>query len=195
MDEMRQVPVGGTSRDFTAVLDLSPTAMRDAAGVRLASTSSAESKYIVDGMSMAGTRQVPEGYVPGEVRRLEKSMQYATPGPRRGERVEVHARAKLRSIRGVEGAQGEVLRQGLSAGMERLSMCFENAPRATYRVRRGVTLRVVFAANGKIHSLRIAGSGTGDPALQQCLRDRLTPLLAGTTSKQLTLELRVAMQF
>lgn len=29
------VPVGGTSRDFTAVIDLSPTASRDAAGVRL----------------------------------------------------------------------------------------------------------------------------------------------------------------
>jgi hypothetical protein len=49
MDEMRQVPVGGTSRDFTAVLDLSPTAQRDAAGVRLAGTSGAESKYVVDG--------------------------------------------------------------------------------------------------------------------------------------------------
>ena len=49
MDEMRQVPIGGTSRDFTAVLDLSPTASRDAAGVRLAGTSGAESKYVVDG--------------------------------------------------------------------------------------------------------------------------------------------------
>ena len=32
MDEMRQVLAGGTSRDFTAVLDLSPTASRDAGG-------------------------------------------------------------------------------------------------------------------------------------------------------------------
>jgi hypothetical protein len=49
LDEVRSVPVGGTSRDFTAVVDMSPTASRDAAGVRLAGTSGAESKYVVDG--------------------------------------------------------------------------------------------------------------------------------------------------
>ena len=49
MSEVKDIPVGGTSRDFTAVLDLSPTASKDAAGVRLAGTSGAESKYVVDG--------------------------------------------------------------------------------------------------------------------------------------------------
>ncbi len=49
MDEVRNVPVGGTSRDFTAVVELAPTATKDAAGIRLAGTTGAESKYIVDG--------------------------------------------------------------------------------------------------------------------------------------------------
>ncbi|MBL9102874.1 MAG: TonB-dependent receptor [Myxococcales bacterium] len=49
MDEIRSVPVGGTSRDFTAVVDLAPTASRDQAGIRLAGTTGAESKYVVDG--------------------------------------------------------------------------------------------------------------------------------------------------
>ena len=51
MEEARNIPVGGTSRDFTSVLDLSPTASKDAAGVRLAGTSGAESKYVVDGQN------------------------------------------------------------------------------------------------------------------------------------------------
>ncbi len=51
MDEVRNVPIGGTSRDFTAVVDMSPTASRDAAGVRLAGTTGAESKYVVDGQN------------------------------------------------------------------------------------------------------------------------------------------------
>ena len=191
MDEMRMVPVGGTSRDFTAVLDLSPTVSRDSAGIRLGGTSGAESRYVVDGMHKVG-----ETYVPEEIRRLAKSVHYPTPGPERGERVQIHARARLRSVRGAEGSQGEPLRRGLAGGMQQLAVCFEEAPRATYRVRRQVTLRVVFAANGKIHSLRIDGAGTADPTLHQCVKDRLDPLLVGGARKQpLTLELGVAMQF
>ena len=196
MDEMRMVPVGGTSRDFTAVLGLSPTASRDAAGVRLAGTSGAESTTVrlpVGGTSRDFAAVIDQP--PTEVQRLARAIEYASPGPRGGSGVEVHARARLRALRGVEGAEGEALRRGLSAGMDRLAMCFEAAPRASYRVRRNVTLRVTFAANGKIYSLRIEGAGTGDPGLQQCLRERIAPPLARAAGKQLTLELRVAMQF
>ena len=50
MEEAKQLPVGSnTSRDFTAVVDLAPTASRDAAGISLAGTSGAESKYTVEG--------------------------------------------------------------------------------------------------------------------------------------------------
>lgn len=88
------------------------------------------------------------------------------------------------------------LRQGLSGGMAKLAMCFEDAPRATYRVRRHVTLRVVFAMDGQIEALHIHGAGTGDPGLGQCLREQLDPLRSLTERKQsITLSLKVAMQF
>ena len=46
------VPVGGTSRDFTAVLDVAPTATKDAAGVRLAGQAGGESRYVIDGANV-----------------------------------------------------------------------------------------------------------------------------------------------
>nr|WP_255216769.1 TonB-dependent receptor [Pseudenhygromyxa sp. WMMC2535] len=50
MEEAKKLPVGGdTSRDFTAVVDIAPTASRDAAGISLAGTTGAESKYTVEG--------------------------------------------------------------------------------------------------------------------------------------------------
>ena len=47
-----RLPTGGTSRDYTAVVDISPTAGRDAGGIRLGSATSAESKYTVDSQNM-----------------------------------------------------------------------------------------------------------------------------------------------
>jgi len=52
MEQAKNIPVGGTSRDFTAVVDLSPTASKDSAGIRLAGTTGAESKYMVDGANV-----------------------------------------------------------------------------------------------------------------------------------------------
>ncbi len=52
MEEARNIPVGDTSRDFTNVVEMSPTATRDGAGISLAGTSGAESKYTVDGASV-----------------------------------------------------------------------------------------------------------------------------------------------
>ena len=53
MEEAKQLPVGNsTSRDFTAVVDISPTASRDAAGISLAGTTGAETKYTVDGANI-----------------------------------------------------------------------------------------------------------------------------------------------
>ena len=53
MEEGKQLPVGNdTSRDFTAVVDISPTASRDAAGISLARTTGVESKYTVEGAAI-----------------------------------------------------------------------------------------------------------------------------------------------
>jgi hypothetical protein len=46
----KNLPVGAsTSRDFTAVVDITPTGSKDAAGVSLAGTTAAESTYTVEG--------------------------------------------------------------------------------------------------------------------------------------------------
>ena len=52
MSKAKDIPVGGTSRDFTAVVDMSPTAARDSGGIRLGGTASDESKYAVDGANV-----------------------------------------------------------------------------------------------------------------------------------------------
>lgn len=54
VEEAKKLPVGSaTSRDFTAVVDLAPTAARDAAGISLAGTTGAESRYTIDGTDPA----------------------------------------------------------------------------------------------------------------------------------------------
>ena len=54
MEQAKKLPVGSnTSRDFTAVVDLAPTATRDAAGISLAGTTGAESKYTIDGANVS----------------------------------------------------------------------------------------------------------------------------------------------
>ncbi len=53
MEEFRSIPIGSsTGRDFTQVVEASATASRDAAGISVAGTSAAESKYMVEGATM-----------------------------------------------------------------------------------------------------------------------------------------------
>jgi hypothetical protein len=53
MEEAKNLPVGAnTERDFTAVVDLAPTATADSAGISLAGTTGAESKYTVEGANV-----------------------------------------------------------------------------------------------------------------------------------------------
>ena len=48
-----KLPVGtNLTRDFTASVDMVPTATRDAAGISLAGTTGAESRYVVDGFNL-----------------------------------------------------------------------------------------------------------------------------------------------
>ncbi|MGB1274158.1 MAG: carboxypeptidase regulatory-like domain-containing protein, partial [Nannocystaceae bacterium] len=53
MAKMKDVPTGGVGRDFTDVVDVAPTASKDAAGIRLAGTGGDESKYQVDGANVS----------------------------------------------------------------------------------------------------------------------------------------------
>lgn len=53
MDEYGNIPIGtSTARDFTQAVEASPTASRDAAGLSLAGTTGAESKYTVQGANI-----------------------------------------------------------------------------------------------------------------------------------------------
>lgn len=51
--EVRNIPVGSsTGRDFTQVVEIAPTATRDSAGISLAGTTGAESRYTVEGATI-----------------------------------------------------------------------------------------------------------------------------------------------
>ena len=52
VDTIRHTAVGGLDRGHTAVVDLSPTAGRDAGGIRMGSATSAENKYVVDNVNV-----------------------------------------------------------------------------------------------------------------------------------------------
>ncbi|MCH9688733.1 MAG: TonB-dependent receptor [Deltaproteobacteria bacterium] len=53
MEEFRNIPIGNsTGRDFTQVVESSATASRDSAGITLAGTTGAESKYVVEGANV-----------------------------------------------------------------------------------------------------------------------------------------------
>ncbi|HWB81842.1 MAG TPA: TonB-dependent receptor [Nannocystaceae bacterium] len=57
MEEFRNIPIGSsTSRDFTAVVESSATASYDSAGISLAGTTGAESKYTVEGANVNNPR-------------------------------------------------------------------------------------------------------------------------------------------
>ena len=187
LEMVRAMPVGGTVRDFVSVIDLSPTASRDGAGVRLAGTGGAESRYVVEGRTFPRFTTVPE-----DIRRLEQAARASTPGPARGSGVEVHAHARLRSLVG----GGEAQRRALTGDLAGLSRCFADAPPASYRVLRRVLLTLVFGADGRVSSLRVRGPGTDDPALYGCLRARLdAPALRGEPGARLMVTLAVRMQF
>ncbi len=57
MEEFRNIPIGNaTNRDFTAVVESSATASVDSAGISLAGTTGAESKYTVEGANVNNPR-------------------------------------------------------------------------------------------------------------------------------------------
>lgn len=190
--EWHSIPIGGTSRDYTAVIDMSTVASRDATGARLSGTVGAESRYTVDG------QDVPWSTVPTDIRRLEQAAAANTSGPRLGHSgVHTNARTRLRSLVGVEGPVRDALWRGLTAELERLSSCFVAAPSATYRLRRGVSLVVELGPDGGVLRVDLHGPGIGEPGLQRCLRERLEPVFMAhlRPGSKVTLKLRVAMQF
>lgn len=208
MSEVRDIPLGGTSRDFTAVVDLSPTVRNDSAGVRLAGTSGAESKH-VDGTSAEAPERLRMAITADRTGGVSRDFAavsehtYAsgdldhTPGPphQRSLGVTPHARPRVHALRALRGAPDlRLARAQIDAALPQLGQCFVDARAATYRVRRKLALTLQLGADGRVTLLRVRGPGTGDRELATCL-ERQLGVLTGTTTARLQLELVVWMQY
>lgn len=179
------IPVGGTSRDFTAVLDLSPTASIDAAGVRLSGSSGAEARYIVDSA-------VTHDFVP-PIRQNFAAGHLDRPPvlPRTGElAVIAHARPRVRSLRALHGAPDlRAARQEIDRALPEIGRCLLVGERSTYRVRRKLALTVQLGADGSLVGLALRGPGSDDAAINTCLKGHLGAFARAARSPGARLEL------
>lgn len=130
VDQIKHVPVGGTDRDFTAVIDIAPTADRDPAGIRLAGTGSDESKYLVDGANISsptfgtvGARMVQEFIATVEVKEAGYDAEF---GGASGGIVAARRRSGTNKLRGEA-----VLRYTPRLAAPRLIMRTDEAIRTT----------------------------------------------------------------
>jgi Ca-activated chloride channel family protein len=177
-DQVRHIPVGGTSRDFTAVVDLAPTASRDTAGIRLGWGVVAESRYVVD---RRHRRYQPTfGLPPSE----------ALDDPGRGfSGVEPYARARIGAVSGASDAEAVRLRALLRADAESLAQCFLDAGDVTYRVHRRLVLVVRLTAAGGLARMEVKGRAPLSPGLTACLRQKVYPRVRGVVSPGTTVEI------
>lgn len=175
--QARYIPLGGTSRDFTAVVDMAPTAGRDAAGIRLSGSTGAESRYVVDGSSAFGSPTPP-------------AHSDALGDPGRGfVAVEPYARARIAAVSGPSDAESDRLRDLLRADAEPLAKCFLDAGSTTYRVHRKLVLVVHLTATGGLARMEVKGRESLGPALTACLRQRVWPRVRGAVSPGATVEI------
>jgi len=180
MSRARNIPVGGTSRDFTAVVDMSPTATRDSAGIRLGGSTGAESRYTVDGV---GKSDALFGMSP-------PSAPDVVAHPGRGfTPVEAYARARILAVRGADDPDAERLQARLRGDAEPLARCFADAGRSTYRIHRKLALVLRFTAAGTLARMDVKGRERLAPAITACLRQRVWPLLGSAVRPGGTLEI------
>ncbi|PCC67589.1 Ca-activated chloride channel family protein [Nannocystis exedens] len=181
MDQARHVLLGGTSRDFTAVVDLAPTASRDAAGIRLGGSTGAEARYVLDGQN---------AQVSTFDRPAAPAMPDALGDPGRGfVAVEPYARARIGAVSGPGEAESDRLRALLRADAEPLAQCFLDAGRTTYRVHRKLVLVVHLTATGGLARMEVKGREPLGPALTACLRQRVWPRVRGVVGPGTTVEI------
>jgi hypothetical protein len=106
MEEFRNIPVGASmSRDFTQVVEASATSMRDSAGISLAGTTGAESKYTVEGANVnnpsfgtVGTSIVQEFIETVEVQESGYEAEY---GGAAGGQIQARRVSGTNKVRGV----------------------------------------------------------------------------------------------
>jgi len=169
-DELRSIPVGGTSRDFTAVVELAPTATRDSAGIRLSGTTGAESRYIVDG---ANARRPGPGVVSTD---LARAASQASRGPAAvwtGLPVEPHVRIRIHSISSGTATAESALRTHLTGALSDLDTCFLATDHADRRIHRKLELLLRIGSDHKLLDLIARTSKPLSAAIQTCLRNNL----------------------
>lgn len=189
IDGARFIPVGGTSRDFSAVVDLSPTAGHDAGGIRLGGTTAAESRYVVDAQHVLGPARVP---------RDAMILRDQPPPLDRGfVAVEPYARARVRGVTAGTADASSRLRDLVRADAGRLSQCFVDAPTATYRIHRRLTLVIRRHPAGARFVFEVDAREPIDAGLLACLRNHIEPRLLGALGpgRSARIELGVWMRF
>lgn len=150
VEEAKNLPVGSsTSRDFTAVIDVAPTAQSDSAGISLAGTTGSESKYTVEGVNT--------------------SPRFGTVGSaalRRTTELPSVERTGLR-VRGF-ASRGDVA-QELSHHVRDIKQCYEQRladnPRLTGRVR--FELRI--DEDGNVADALTPADNLDDPRVARCI--------------------------
>lgn len=184
------VPVGGISRDFTAVVDMSPTSSRDAAGIRLGASTGAEARYVVDGQNITSPAY-------GTVGRKVIVVDDDRPLNRGFVAIEPHARPRVRTITAASESERNALQSIINTHSEAIARCFTNSPRATYRIHRKLTLVVRRGPDGKLSQFEIRTPQPLDSLIKNCLRLHLEPSLQSAlrTPQPAELELSIWMRF
>ncbi|MDC0667264.1 VIT and vWA domain-containing protein [Nannocystis radixulma] len=180
MSRIHNIPIGGTSRDFTAVVDMSPTASHDAGAIRLGGSTGAESRYVIDGVRSSGAQFGWSAPTPPD----------AVQPPGRGfTPVETYARARIGAVRGADEPETGRLQARLRGDAEPLARCFVDAGRSTYRIHRKLVLVLRFTAAGTLARMDVKGRERLAPAITTCLRQRVWPLLGGAVRPGGTIEI------
>ena len=104
---------------------------------------------------------------------------------------------RVRAVATASSRGAAALRTLLAADLGPLARCFEDAPPATYRLRRDLALTLRRGADGTTTHVALRGREPLDPALVSCLRDRLAPhtTRALAPGQAAEVQLRVWMRF
>jgi Ca-activated chloride channel family protein len=157
------MPAGANiTRDFTAVVDISPTASRDAAGISLAGSTGAESKYQIESVRaerVAKVRTAPERALDVEV---ANPMPHGLP----------QAHVAFGRVRAETTQSQSRLRTALRKSRSRLRQCFESSPMFEAEDQDGtktlVIIELTVDAQGKL-SARVVHGTLQDAKADRCL--------------------------
>jgi hypothetical protein len=143
-DDMNRSPGSTDSRDFTAVVDIMPTANSDAAGISLAGTTGAESRYVIDGSHIRDRRA------------------------RRPARWLAHAEGSRIGARGPRSPAVRAFERQLDDAMQRCARHVAATDSGWGRV--SVEILLGFDADAQLVDARIADTSDRPSALLDCTR-------------------------